>query len=184
MSAVAVTCAVLPAARDSIMKKIDLRADCAKCAALCCMALAFDRSRQFAIDKPAGQACPHLDACGACTIHDERVERGFLGCVHFDCQGAGQRVTQALFEGRSWMEDRSLIEPMSRAFSTLLRAHGYLALLDQAGTLDLSPADRRTLTGLRAAIEDAGAHAETIDGLRSPIDKFLFGLRRYVEGPG
>ncbi len=81
------------------------------------------------------------------------------------------------------MEDGSLIGPMSRAFSTLLRAHGYLALLDQAETLALSPADRQTLTGLRAAIENAGTHAETIDGLRSSIDEFLSGLRNYVETP-
>jgi hypothetical protein len=166
------------------MKKIDLRADCANCAALCCMALAFDRSRQFAIDKPAGQSCLHLDACGACTIHHERVERGFPGCVNFDCLGAGQRVTQAVFGGRSWMEDGSLIGPMSRAFSTLLHAHRYLALLDQAEALDLSPSDRRALIALRAAIEDAGIDAETIGLLQSRIDAFLSRLRGYFEAPG
>lgn len=184
MSAFAVTCAILPATRDPIMEKIDLRADCANCAALCCMALAFDRSTLFAIDKAAGQPCPHLDACGACAIHHERAERGFAGCVKFDCQGAGQRVTQAIFGGRSWIADRALIEPMSRAFSALLRAHRYLALLAQAETLALSLPDRQALIALRMALEDAGTDAETIDGLRASIDKFLLGLRGYVEGPG
>jgi hypothetical protein len=164
------------------MKKIELRADCANCAALCCMALAFDRSALFAIDKPAGQACLHLDACGACAIHDARAARGFSGCVRFDCLGAAQRVTQAFFGGRNWMEDRSLVGPMSRAFGILLRAHAYLALLNQAATIHLAPPDRQTLIALRAALEDAGACAEDIDALRLRVDDFLSRLRPYVEG--
>ncbi|MBO9670437.1 MAG: hypothetical protein J7485_07965 [Sphingobium sp.] len=163
------------------MTTIDLRADCANCAALCCVALAFDRSALFAIDKAAGEPCPHLDACGACTIHAERAERGFQGCVNFDCLGAGQRATQALFGGRSWMADRSLIGPMAEAFSGLLTAHRILSLLATAGRLDLSFADRRTLSALRRAVEDAGTQAEPLDALRPRIDAFLHGLRDYLE---
>jgi len=163
------------------MTTIDLRADCANCAALCCITLAFDRSTLFAIDKAAGEPCPHLDACGACTIHAERAERGFQGCVNFDCLGAGQRVTQALFGGRSCMADRSLIGPMSEAFSSLLPAHQMLSLLDTAGHLNLSSADRQALNALRKAIEDAGTPAGQLDALRPRVDAFLHGLRPYVE---
>jgi hypothetical protein len=182
MSAVAVTRVVHPAVWNSIMTTIDLRADCANCVALCCVMLAFDRSSLFAIDKAAGEPCPHLDACGACTIHSERAERGFLGCVNFDCMGAGQRVTQAVFSGRSWMADGALIGPMSEAFGRLLAAHEMLSLLEAAGRLDLSAGDRLALAALRRAVEDAGARAGEIDVLRPRIDAYLAGLRAYVEG--
>jgi hypothetical protein len=38
-----------------------LRAECARCAALCCVTLAFDASDLFAFDKAAGEPCPHFD---------------------------------------------------------------------------------------------------------------------------
>lgn len=168
------------AARDFDMTKISLRPDCANCAALCCMALAFDRSDLFAIDKPAGEACPHLDACGACVIHGERIERGFAGCVDFDCLGAGQRTTRLFLARGTWMKDPALIGPMSRAFGHLLRAHEYLSLLDLAETLDISPADRTILTELRGALEDAGIHGGEIVAVQARIDAFLKSLRGYV----
>jgi hypothetical protein len=39
-----------------------LRADCRRCVGLCCVAPAFVASADFALDKPAGRACPHLSA--------------------------------------------------------------------------------------------------------------------------
>lgn len=155
------------------MKKIALRADCANCSALCCMALAFDRSSLFAIDKAAGEACPHLDERGACAIHHERTERGFAGCVGFDCLGAGQRTTQLFFEGRDWMRDRSLVGPMSQAFGRLLRAHEYFSLLDMVETLDLASAERETLAELRVALEDAGIDGGNLAAVQSRIDSVL-----------
>ena len=38
---------------------MELRADCTRCFALCCVAPAFAASADFAIDKPAGQPCPN-----------------------------------------------------------------------------------------------------------------------------
>ena len=71
----------------------ELRADCARCAGLCCVVPAFTVSADFAIDKPSGVACPNLatDDFG-CSIHAELRERGFPGCTVYDCFGAGQRV--------------------------------------------------------------------------------------------
>lgn len=162
------------------MKKITLRADCANCVALCCMALAFDRSSLFAIDKAPGQACPHLDECGACTIHHERVERGFAGCTTFDCLGAGQRVTELFCKG-DWRKDSSLIDPMSRAFASLLHAHEYLLLLDTAENLDISPVKRSILRKLRADLEAAEIDVDAIMAVKSRIDTFLKSLRGYVR---
>jgi hypothetical protein len=162
---------------------VSLRADCDQCAALCCMALAFDRSSRFAIDKPAGEACPHLAAAGGCAIHETRAARGFPGCIAFDCLGAGPRVTQDLFGGRHWADDPTLIAPMSHAFGVLLRAHEQLSLLDQAARLDLSPDDRGQLLNLRDAIAEAGADGDKLAALKPVLAAFLQSLRGYVVRP-
>ncbi|MBW0092166.1 pentapeptide repeat-containing protein [Pseudonocardia sp. KRD-184] len=78
----------------------DLRADCARCAGLCCVLPAFAASADFAIDKPAGTPCPNLRPDHGCGIHSSLRERGFPGCTVYDCFGAGQRVVQVTFGGR------------------------------------------------------------------------------------
>lgn len=163
------------------MEKPVLRPDCTRCAALCCIALAFDRSDRFAIDKPAQQPCPNLDTCGTCTIHAARVEEGYQGCLDFDCFGAGQRVTQAFFGGRNWIDDPSLIAPMSQAFVIALQAHDCLILLDQAEKLDLTPTDRHRARQLGAAVAAAGVSAELLQPLRQETLAFLQTLRVYVD---
>jgi hypothetical protein len=76
----------------------DLRADCARCVGLCCVVPAFSKSADFAINKPAGQACPNLRPDFRCGIHSELRERGFIGCTVYDCFGAGQHATRETFE--------------------------------------------------------------------------------------
>ncbi|MET9337629.1 pentapeptide repeat-containing protein [Nonomuraea sp. NPDC003804] len=78
-----------------------LRADCASCAGLCCVVPAFAASADFAIDKPAGTACPNLRADHRCGIHARLRDKGFPGCTVYDCFGAGQQVTQAGLAGRA-----------------------------------------------------------------------------------
>ncbi|MGP3977410.1 pentapeptide repeat-containing protein [Streptomyces sp. 8N114] len=70
-----------------------LRADCGSCAGLCCVALPFTASADFAVDKSAGKRCANLTAENRCSIHARLRESGFTGCSVFDCYGAGQRVT-------------------------------------------------------------------------------------------
>lgn len=77
----------------------ELVADCGRCRALCCVAPAFAASADFAIDKAAGHPCPNLRADDACGIHDRLRDRGFPGCVAYDCFGAGQQVVQVVFAG-------------------------------------------------------------------------------------
>lgn len=77
---------------------VRLVADCGRCRALCCVAPAFARSTDFAMDKAAGHACPNLRG-SACGIHDQLLDRGFPGCVAYDCFGAGQQVVQVVFGG-------------------------------------------------------------------------------------
>ena len=123
------------------MTDVMLRADCAQCAALCCVSLAFDRSELFAFDKPAGAACQHLTSCGACAIHHELERRGFSGCARYDCLGAGQRVTQEVFGGRSWRDHPEIARQMFDAFRAMRLVHELLFLLERAGALPL-PAER------------------------------------------
>ncbi len=162
-----------------------LHADCEHCAALCCVAFPFEASPEFAVEKPAGAPCPNLEGCGRCAIHAEREEQGFGGCIPYDCLGAGQRVVQQTFAGRTWMEDPTLLEPMLRAFEVMCPVHELIALLATAGRADLSPGDRQTLQRLVAeldAVADAPLRPDALFRLHE-IDgqarTFLAGLRRY-----
>jgi uncharacterized protein YjbI with pentapeptide repeats len=96
-----------------------LHADCSQCFALCCVAPAFTRSADFAIDKPADTRCPNLLVDHGCGIHTELRLRGFRGCTVFDCFGAGQQVSQVTFGG---VEDPLALEvfPIMRALHELL----------------------------------------------------------------
>jgi hypothetical protein len=82
----------------------ELRADCSRCQALCCVAPAFAASADFAVDKPAGVPCPRLRADLGCSVHERLRDVGMPGCAVFDCFGAGQQVVQQTFAGRSWRD--------------------------------------------------------------------------------
>jgi len=164
------------------MTRMDLSADCGRCAALCCMAFAFDKGRQFARDKAAGEPCSNLGRDG-CRIYADRAGEGYGGCVQYHCQGAGQRVTQDLFQGADWRDDPSLRQPMAQAFAVVQGAHAVLALLRQAEGLPLSQADRDRLAGLETAIVEAGASPGAVAARTAEARGFLRSLQRYVERP-
>ncbi len=107
----------------SVDPRPHLRADCGRCAALCCVAPTFARSADFAIDKPAGRACPKLLGDLQCGIHDGLREQGFPGCDVFDCFGAGQQVVQVAFAGRDWRDDPQTAEGVFEAFFVLRQLH-------------------------------------------------------------
>lgn len=119
-----------------------LAADCSKCAALCCVALAFDRSSRFPFDKEAGEPCRNLNCEGRCAIHGDLAERGYMGCVQFHCQGAGPIVTQDLFGGVSWQQQPNVLRPMMEAFWVFLRVQEQVLLLKHAAALPL-PDEKR-----------------------------------------
>jgi hypothetical protein len=109
-----------------------LRADCANCAGLCCVAPAFAASADFAIDKPAGRACPNLGEDFRCGIHAQLRERGFPGCTVFDCFGAGQRITQGTFGGRSWREEPRIAAAQFAVLPVMRQLHEMLWYLTEA----------------------------------------------------
>jgi uncharacterized protein YjbI with pentapeptide repeats len=117
-----------------------LKADCARCFGLCCVAPAFSVSADFAIDKPAGQPCPHLRPDFRCGIHDRLRQRGFPGCAVYDCFGAGQKVAQVTFGGRDWRRVPGVAARMFEVFAVMRQLHELLWYLTEA--LTLQPARR------------------------------------------
>src|SRR5688500_2388894 len=109
-----------------------LRADCGRCAGLCCVAPAFAASADFAIDKPAGTPCPNLQPDSRCGIHDRLRDRGFPGCTVFDCFGAGQRITQQTFGGSSWREAADLARAQFAVLPVMRQLHEILWYLTEA----------------------------------------------------
>lgn len=120
-----------------------LRADCARCQALCCVSLSFDRGEWFAFDKPANATCRHLGPGLACAIHGELETKGQAGCAAYDCYGAGQVITQQVFAGVSWKRATDGGAAMFDAFRRLKRVHELRLLLHEAGRLAL-PVSRAT----------------------------------------
>lgn len=118
--------------RVELGRREDLGADCANCFGLCCVALAFAKSADFPFDKPAGEPCVNLDGHDGCQIHPHLRGRGFKGCTVFDCFGAGQKVSQRTFAGRSWREDPATRAAMFSAFPIVRRLHELLWHLDEA----------------------------------------------------
>lgn len=164
-----------------------MRADCARCAALCCVAFAMDRGSSFAIDKPNGAPCPHLEE-HQCGIYAERAEEGFHGCIAFDCLGAGQRVTQEVFGGRSWRRDPSIFTPMMLSFAAMREVHELLLLLQQAAKAPLSAEERDVLRALEQELDPAaGWSPESLTAFRrgslpQRVRSFLVSLRPHFEG--
>lgn len=131
----------------------DLRADCARCFGLCCVAPAFSASTDFAVDKGAGQPCHNLRPDFRCAIHDDLREQGFPGCAVYDCFGAGQQVAQVTFEGQDWRRTPEIAERMFAAFTVMRQLNELLWYLDEALTL---PRTRSLHGELRTALAETG----------------------------
>jgi len=138
---------------DSTDGDMKLEADCARCAALCCVAPAFAKSSDFAIDKPAGKPCRNLRDDFRCGIHERLDQRGFHGCVVFDCFGAGQHVTQGTFGGRDWRSEPGIAGPMFAALDVMRALHELLWYLTEALELDAAVRVHQQLRALKEETE-------------------------------
>jgi uncharacterized protein YjbI with pentapeptide repeats len=155
-----------------------LRADCGRCFGLCCVVPAFSASADFAIDKPAGRPCPHLQPDFRCGIHNDLRGQGFRGCAVYDCFGAGQQVSQVTFGGRDWRRDPLAATQMYEVFPVMRQLHELLWYL--AAALALRPARavhgqlRQAFTATQAMTNrpadvllrlDTGRHRAQVNGL-------------------
>ncbi|MGV8976695.1 MAG: pentapeptide repeat-containing protein [Cellulomonas sp.] len=109
-----------------------LHADCARCFALCCVALPFSASADFAITKSPGEPCTHLQVDLRCGIHDRLRQRGFPGCTAYDCFGAGQKVSQVTFGGHDWRTAPQTATQMFEVFPVVRQLHELLWYLTDA----------------------------------------------------
>ncbi|GGQ07641.1 pentapeptide repeat-containing protein [Streptomyces roseolilacinus] len=135
--------------------RADLRADCASCFGLCCVALPFARSADFAADKPAGTPCGNLGGDFRCGIHARLRDSGYTGCTVFDCLGAGQKVSQVTFGGRDWRAEPDSARTMFAVFPVVRQLHELLRYAAEA--LDLAAA--------RPVHRELRRHHDAIDAL-------------------
>ena len=159
-------------------KRSSLQPECGRCCGLCCVAPALAAGPDFAIDKEAGRPCPNLTEDFRCSIHQRLRAEGFRGCVAYDCFGAGQKVTQITFQGRSWRQSPEVAAEMFDVFGVVRQLHSMLVYLGQA--LELEPArrlygelrakrdelERRSLDGSEALQQlDVAVHRAEVDDL-------------------
>jgi hypothetical protein len=166
----------------------ELRADCGRCFGVCCVAPAFSRSSDFAIDKPAGHACPNLGGDFRCGIHTRLRDRGFAGCTVYDCFGAGQHVAQVVAEGRDWRRDPASAPRMFEVFAAVRVLHELLWYLTEARALPRSAPLRadldQALSATRALRDAAGELTPAIaERHRERIAPLLRDVSRRARGP-
>ena len=131
----------------------NLLADCSRCFGLCCVALPFARSADFAFDKPAEEACRHLQRDSfRCGIHENLRQRGFPGCTVFDCFGAGQKVSQFVFGGTDWRQAPETATPMFAALPVMRALHELLWLLSEILALPDAAGMHAHVLGVRQEI--------------------------------
>ncbi|MER7480092.1 pentapeptide repeat-containing protein [Streptomyces sp. NPDC126510] len=140
--------------REHQAEQAELRGDCERCFGLCCVALPFAASADFAVDKAAGTPCRNLREDHRCGIHARLRQKGFTGCTVYDCFGAGQQVSQITFGGQDWRTGPpERARRMFDVFPVVRQLHELLWYLTEALTL---PAARPVHAELREALEKTG----------------------------
>lgn len=169
--------------RSNVLKSDDisrehLHADCENCFGLCCVALPFAISADFAMNKDGGEPCPNLQSDFRCAIHQDLRQKGFKGCTVYECFGAGQKVSQVTFGGNDWRKEPESAKQMFAVFPIMHQLHEMLWYLTEALTLKaattlhkdlrlaIDETERLTLLGPSELIElDIPAHRANINNL-------------------
>ncbi|MEC1503437.1 pentapeptide repeat-containing protein [Bacillus sonorensis] len=126
----------------------DLRADYSNCFGLCCVALPYAKSADFAFDKDGGTPCRNLQSNFHCAIHQDLREKGFRGCAAYECFGAGQKVSQVTFEGHDWRHDTSSANEMFAVFPIMQQLHEMLWYIKEALSIDAAQSIHRDLVAV------------------------------------
>ncbi|KQZ70717.1 hypothetical protein ASD66_14170 [Nocardioides sp. Root151] len=156
-----------------MVRMVELVADCGSCAGLCCVALPFTRSADFAFSKEGGEPCRNLDSGFGCSVHDRLRPLGMVGCTTYDCFGAGQAVTQRLYDGQTWRSHPEQSRDMFEVFGSMRRLHEMLFYLSDAlGALsdDTATTDLRARLTAMVATTEALTHGTPYDVLGVDVD--------------
>ncbi|WVG06845.1 pentapeptide repeat-containing protein [Streptomyces iakyrus] len=153
--------------REHQAEQAELRGDCERCFGLCCVALPFAASADFAVDKAAGSPCRNLREDHRCGIHARLRQKGFTGCTVYDCFGAGQQVSQVTFGGRDWRTGpREDARRMFEVFPVVRQLHELLWYLTEALALPAARPVRPELDeALRKTRELTAGTPEELAGL-------------------
>ncbi|WP_019243501.1 MULTISPECIES: pentapeptide repeat-containing protein [Bacillus] len=122
-----------------------LTSDCDKCFGLCCVALPYAKSSDFAFDKDGGDPCRNLNSEYRCVIHNQLREKGFRGCVSYECFGAGQHVSQTIYQGVDWRRNTDKTSEMFAVFPIVQQLHEMICYLSQAFELPETKTFRKAL---------------------------------------
>ncbi|MGV3464920.1 MAG: pentapeptide repeat-containing protein [Heyndrickxia sp.] len=125
-----------------------LKPDCEHCFGLCCVALPYAKSADFAFDKDSGTPCKNLLPNFQCQIHKELRGKGFRGCAAYECFGAGQKVSQFTYKGNSWQNDPAQAKEMFDVFPITQQLHEMLWYLHQAINMDATKSIRGELQSI------------------------------------
>lgn len=106
-----------------------LLADCEQCYGLCCVALPYGKSSDFAFDKSGGTPCPNLREDDRCGIHTQLRQKGFKGCTVYDCFGAGQKLSQVTYADRSWRTHPESAREMFDSLPVLRQVHELISYM-------------------------------------------------------
>ncbi|UFJ40358.1 pentapeptide repeat-containing protein [Brevibacillus humidisoli] len=116
--------------------RFSFTSDCENCFGLCCVALPYAKSADFAFHKDGGAPCRNLKKDYRCGIHQNLRDNGFKGCTVYECFGAGQTVSQLTYKGKGWREDPEIAKEMFDVFPIMQQLHEMLYYLDEALSLE------------------------------------------------
>lgn len=146
-----------------------LQADCDNCFGLCCIALAFEKSADFAIDKDAGEPCINLQEDFRCGIHSRLRESGFKGCTVYECFGAGQKLSQVSFGGRSWRQAPDTRNLMFALLPVMRQLHELLWYSNEA----IEMLEARPIRDELVRSVDVASHRERVNAILSRTSELV-----------
>ena len=110
-----------------------LKADCEKCFGLCCVALPFAASIDFAVNKDGGKPCTNLQSDYKCSIHIEILEEKGIKVVQcLNVSALDKRLLKLrlkeLIGGKMLLHPRKMYD----AFPVMHQLHEMLWYLNEA----------------------------------------------------
>lgn len=147
----------------------DFFSNCAGCRGLCCSELYFFKIDGFPCNKDAGVPCPNLRPDFRCGVHADLRQKGYRGCLAYDCLGAGPAAC-----GRCAPGDART----AQVFSALCRLHEMLWYLTEVPAPELNAV--RAATETMAALDATGLLTLDLDAHRAEVNAALRPLNGHL----